>query len=322
MKENAFALCNFKSPPYPSVIFSPEKWLQKISAACGEFNFPVVISKHPHSTVPANVSPSSEEFSRLLVSARVLITPPSTVIIEALAHRIPVILFNEDGKLTLNEFSNPDGAFVIATDENGLMRGLEEILQKNHSREYINSREYAIKLFLDKHLSYDPDFPAWSRITNGLIQISKMPNQAYSRLEYVPAGFLERNTGRLNLDNSVTCSPGEHLSGHCLWGDLIIVEKSGLYSLLFDIDIDSAINPLAPCITLEVYENCRSVSILATKTVTAADNKLGGKDIFLMNFEAFSGDIVEARIFWYGIDSIAVHGVYFGYGGSECIQVN
>lgn len=41
-----------------------------------------------------------------------------------------------------------------------------------------------------------------------------------------------------------------------------------------------------------------------------------------MNFEAFSGNVIEARMLWHGIDSITVHVVYFGYGGSECVQVN
>lgn len=137
-----------------------ERWIRSVLAACSGNNIDAVISGHPsNASDPLHWPLCSGDFTTLVRSARVVITRPSTIILEALSHGIPVVLYPVDDEF-LGEFSDSRGAFDIAAQDT-----LEATLACAIQSE---DKTWAVEEFLAEQLSIDPTLPAWARIADAL----------------------------------------------------------------------------------------------------------------------------------------------------------
>ncbi len=164
-----------------------ERWTQSVLAACAANNIDVVISGHPSNVPdPLDLALCSEDFTSLVRSAQVVISRPSTIVLEALAHGTPVILYPINGEF-LGEFSDPRGAFDIAYEQNILEDSLAFAIQSG-------AKSRAVEEFLAEQVSIDPAQPAWARIADALETLELSNHKSLQPTSDAPLG-----SGRLTM---------------------------------------------------------------------------------------------------------------------------
>jgi hypothetical protein len=158
-----FAIVNYKfggnAPPERR-----ENWLLGAIRACQAVGLSVQVSRHPSNSDPLNVPLADREFRDLLVDASVVVSRPSTVLLESMAAGKPVVLYPDidDGLL---EFGEPRGAFDIARSSMELTAALQTALAE---KETYRDR---CKSFFEFHVSIDPQLSAIDRIVEALIEL-------------------------------------------------------------------------------------------------------------------------------------------------------
>jgi len=107
-----------------------DKWIRTCVEGARQDGFPYAISLHPAQEYVPSVPEikdfvARDPFSHLLLRSGVLITRFSTVVFEAMARGVPVVYYNPHGE-RVTTFNNPEGAFVLVTDYDGLPAAIAE----------------------------------------------------------------------------------------------------------------------------------------------------------------------------------------------------
>lgn len=300
-----FVLVNYTIPSRDFPRKVDETWLNRAIEACEKLSLPFVVSKHPTKAVPQGVEISTLDFSTLIRQASVLITPSSTVIFEALAHGIPVVLYKSSDQ-PLQEFSQPKGAYEIIDHYLDLPPA---ILRADASRA---SFKLQARDFVREQISIDPDEPAWMRTGKALEEIAqnqpKVEILSRGRLDFFPVWHFQHHTG-LYEEDALVCRPGRDEKGHCLFGLNYVIRKNGYYRVTLEMTVDEFYTPGVVC-TLDVYENALEKRILAMQEIQC--DRAGGKreEDCLLQFAAEMGFRIEVRLFWHGSGKVTVRGIY------------
>jgi len=300
-----FVLVNYTIPSddFPRKV--DETWLNRVIEACKKLSLPFIVSKHPTKAMPQGVEISTQDFSTLVRQASVLITPSSTVVFEALAHGIPVVLYKSSDQ-PLQEFSQPKGAYEIIDHYLDLPPA---ILRADASRA---SFKLQARDFVRDQISIDPDEPAWMRTGRALEEIAQnlsgMEVLNRGRLDFFPVWHFQHHTG-LYEEDALVCRPGRDEKGHCLFGLNYVIRKNGYYRVTLEMTVDEFYTPGVVC-TLDVYENALEKRILAMQEIQC--DRAGGKreEDCLLQFAAEKGFRIEVRLFWHGSGKVTVRGIY------------
>ncbi|WP_197055803.1 glycosyltransferase family 2 protein [Paracoccus sanguinis] len=122
-KARALINCNFS---YGVLEESRDKWLTEAVNACLRSGFIPVISRHPFDTGRLFPEYSSDlDFETIALGCDVSIQRFASGILECLALGKPVIYFNSHGE-KVDKFSNPMGAYLLATTQAEIEKLLEE----------------------------------------------------------------------------------------------------------------------------------------------------------------------------------------------------
>lgn len=305
IETDQFALINYKlSHKYYGYSANPA-WLTSVLEACRAVGLQGIVSCHPRTKFAASKENAitADDVSKAILQAAVVISPPSTIVIEALAHSVPVVLF-PNGSEILMEFSEPLDAFEIVQDANALASAIENAVS---SRSHMSSKACR---FLERHLSVDNDRPAHARITDALEEVlinerlrSKHPR---GRLEFRPVWELKSNTGSTESDVLV-CRPGIHQEGHCAFGLDYTIRKTSQYRAVFELESSPGISADSRIAHLDIYETSLLKSVLAEFSVR---NSTPHREGYRLEFLAYAGQTIEFRVFWYGKHQIKFSGVY------------
>lgn len=309
-----YVLCNYKIPydyRSNSKFNINNSWLKNIINACKETNIELKISKHPHAKNVFGIEYSQENLSKLISNAKVLISPVSTVVIEALAHKIPVILYpNSD--VPFYEFSNPMGAYEIVREHTELAGALTRALSPN--------LKTILKpdSFLQEQLLLDPEFPAFKKIAQEIIAIQNEASKfstSHTRttFDFLPPWRFKNLTGLMETGDSIICNPDIDKAGHCVFGGDYKIYHSGIYRVTFDlnIEIDYAKNHGRHLFTIDIYERLKKNKVLTERLFYAEQNEMFDKNIVFIEFEGEADDVVESRIYWNGGYWMKFDGLYF-----------
>jgi hypothetical protein len=165
-RPSAFAL-----PPFVLINFKHDgeaderrAWIEQAIAACKTVGIPFRISSHPRTPVPPGF-PIAQDLNGLMPGASAVLSPPSTVVFEAMAAGKPVVLF-PPANGSLQEFADTKGAFEIARDPAELPAMLRSALEGK------DSYRDRCRAFFDFHVSIDPEVSASERMVQALIRLA------------------------------------------------------------------------------------------------------------------------------------------------------
>lgn len=142
------------------------RWMTEVRTACDAVGASFVVSRHPSdvgATYDWPVDPRS--VYDLLPGAWVVISPPSTVLLEALAMGIPGVCHRDEAiaPFEMDTFDEPRGAFCNTTG----VRPLVEALRAEWDQ--LAPPRARFRTFLDEHLALDSDRSATERIADALV---------------------------------------------------------------------------------------------------------------------------------------------------------
>jgi len=142
-----------------------DQWLSAAILACKQAGIAYALSRHP-SDRHVDTKHSFQPINDLLQGAAVLITRSSTVIYEALARYKTVILFPTAAE-KLFEFADPQDAFLIAYDEESLLKSIKDALHTNEGRMTAGQN------FLHRHIKIGKRGEAVLLIATRLIELGQ-----------------------------------------------------------------------------------------------------------------------------------------------------
>ena len=124
---------------------------------------------------------------------------------------------------------------------------------------------------------------------------------------FLPIHRLQSNTGNIACDH-VECIPAVHKTAHALFGGDHLVFVDGLYRAIFQLHFRAESFAQDPLITLDVYENLQTKSILAQRSIYRSEGGSRFRE-FTVQFEAKQGQRLEFRVHWCGQCYLQIYGV-------------
>jgi hypothetical protein len=132
-------------------------WLNAVIEVCDDIGVPYKVSCHPN--VRSLRPKETGTLEEVLAAGSILVSRPSTVVLEALVAGRAVVLF-PDPEEPLVEFSEPMGAFALADSKSALKRNILSALQTQIDRK-------AVARFIERHVSIE-ERPAAARTATAL----------------------------------------------------------------------------------------------------------------------------------------------------------
>jgi len=151
-----------------------ERWLEEIETACRAVNLPLVVSRHPRSVPPQRPLPTdSRPIYDLLTEATLLITPPSSVLMEGLQMGVPCVCHRAPAgtAIEVDTFDEPLGAFRNTVGAEPLAEAVAE------ARSCVGRAREVAQAFLADHVSTVPGRTMTQRVVDALVEQLDRPER-------------------------------------------------------------------------------------------------------------------------------------------------
>jgi len=163
-------LVNLPVAPYPKYQELRDRWMDEVETACRAVNLPFVVSCHPRDVAAQKVWPTdSRPVYDLLAEATLLISPPSTVLLEGLQMGVPGVCHRAPSWNVIDAFDEPLGAFRNTLGAEALTEAVAEAAARAG-----RARETA-QAFLAEHVSATPGRTMTQRVVDALVELVNRP---------------------------------------------------------------------------------------------------------------------------------------------------
>jgi len=148
------------------------RWMEEVEAACRAVNLPFVVSPHPRAVRAEQPWPTDlRSVYDLLAEATLLISPPSSVLLEALQMGVPCVCHRAPSGTAseVDTFDEPLGAFRNTVGVEALAEAVTEAAGRAG-----RARETA-QAFLSEHVSATPGRTMTQRVVDELVELVNRP---------------------------------------------------------------------------------------------------------------------------------------------------